>query len=160
MNLQEAVAEACKQPTLVDALSWICVWEGERAVQQAIEFKKTGISTAAHGGWDFCFTRCIEAVMAVYEGEKGLPHEKEKGDMAKKKSLTKVIASRIREVRLNKGMTTTEVAKKVGVSQAQISRLENAQQGFRSDTLEKIAKALKVRVVELVTDDPTILNAI
>jgi transcriptional regulator with XRE-family HTH domain len=42
------------------------------------------------------------------------------------------------------GMTTTELAKKVGISQAQISRLENGQQGFRSGTLVKIAKTLRV----------------
>jgi transcriptional regulator with XRE-family HTH domain len=41
-------------------------------------------------------------------------------------------------------MTTTALAAKVGISQAQISRLENGQQGFRSETLVKLAKALKV----------------
>ena len=38
-------------------------------------------------------------------------------------------------------MTTTELARRVGISQAQISRLENGLQGFRSTTLFKIAKA-------------------
>ncbi len=41
-------------------------------------------------------------------------------------------------------MTTTALAANVGISQAQISRLENGQQGFRSGTLVKLAKALKV----------------
>ena len=40
------------------------------------------------------------------------------------------------------GMTTTQLARRVGISQAQISRLENGLQGFRSTTLFKIAKAL------------------
>lgn len=40
------------------------------------------------------------------------------------------------------GITTTELANRVGISQAQISRLENGKQGFRSSTLQRIALAL------------------
>jgi ribosome-binding protein aMBF1 (putative translation factor) len=47
--------------------------------------------------------------------------------------------SRAREKR---GMTTTEIAKKIGISQAQVSRLENGKQGFRSYLLPRFAKAL------------------
>ena len=50
-------------------------------------------------------------------------------------------------------MTTTELAKKVGISQAQISRLENGQQGFRSGTLVKIAKVLRVPPFRLFMTD-------
>jgi transcriptional regulator with XRE-family HTH domain len=57
---------------------------------------------------------------------------------------SKEIGANVRSVRTELGMTTTELGRKVGVSQAQISRLENGQQGFRSGTLVKIAKALKV----------------
>jgi len=39
-------------------------------------------------------------------------------------------------------MTTTALAKKVGISQAQISRLECGKQGFRSSTFWKICAAL------------------
>ena len=53
------------------------------------------------------------------------------------------IGSRVCAVRKQLGMTTTVLAKRVGISQAQISRLENGLQGFRSATLFKIAKALK-----------------
>ena len=52
------------------------------------------------------------------------------------------IGSRVSTVRQDRKMTTTELAERVGISQAQISRLENGLQGFRSDTLFKIAKAL------------------
>ncbi len=40
------------------------------------------------------------------------------------------------------GITTTELAGRVGISQAQISRLENGKHGFRSSTLARIAEAL------------------
>jgi hypothetical protein len=65
LKIDAAVARACEEPTLVDALSWIAVWESERAIRQAIEWKRTGVSTASHGGgWDTCFKHCFEAVMA------------------------------------------------------------------------------------------------
>ena len=50
-------------------------------------------------------------------------------------------------------MSTTALAAKVGISQAQVSRLENGQQGFRSGTLVKLAKALKVSPFRLLMTD-------
>ena len=52
------------------------------------------------------------------------------------------IGARVSALRQERSMTTTELAQRVGISQAQISRLENGLQGFRSDTLFKIAKSL------------------
>ena len=65
----------------------------------------------------------------------------------------KEIGSTVKDLRTELGMTTTDLAKKVGISQAQISRLENGQQGFRSGTLVKIAKALKVPPFRLFMTD-------
>ena len=65
----------------------------------------------------------------------------------------KDIGATVRELRTGLGITTTALAKKVGISQAQISRLENGQQGFRSGTLVKIAKALKVPPFRLFMTD-------
>ncbi len=42
------------------------------------------------------------------------------------------------------GLSTTELARRVNLSQPQISRLENGQQGFRSETLTRISEALGV----------------
>ena len=57
----------------------------------------------------------------------------------------KQIGLRVSRLREQQGLTTTELAKRVGISQAQISRLENGKQGFRSATLARIASALDVR---------------
>ncbi len=65
----------------------------------------------------------------------------------------KDIGKTVRAIRTDKGLTTTKLAKMVGISQAQISRLENGQQGFRSGTLVKIAKALKVPPFRLFMTD-------
>ena len=48
----------------------------------------------------------------------------------------------VNRLRTEAGITTTMLGQRVGVSQAQISRLENGKQGFRSPTLKKIAEAL------------------
>ena len=67
MNINEAVKRACQEPTLLDALSWIAVWESERVVKQAHAFHNTGIRTGADGaGWDTCFKICFERVMEAY----------------------------------------------------------------------------------------------
>lgn len=62
-------------------------------------------------------------------------------------TLQKTIARRIVQFREMRGISTTELASRVKLSQAQISRLENAKQGFRVSTLQKIAKALDVPVI-------------
>lgn len=77
MNIDEAVLKACEEPTLVDALTWIAVWESERAIRQAERFFKTGESTASHGGgWDTCFRTCFKRVLERYET---LPSAQETG---------------------------------------------------------------------------------
>ena len=64
MNLEEACQRACQEPTLEEALTWMAVWETERVVAQALEYKRTGVSTAAHGGgWDTCFKVLFERVL-------------------------------------------------------------------------------------------------
>jgi len=59
----------------------------------------------------------------------------------------KVIGRKIRELRARIGLTTVTLAKKVRLSQAQVSRLENGLQGFRAATLIKFAKALNVPTI-------------
>ena len=60
---------------------------------------------------------------------------------------SKAIGQKVRTLRSKQGLTTTTLAKKVRLSQAQVSRLENGLQGWRSATLMKFAKALKVKPV-------------
>ena len=60
------------------------------------------------------------------------------------------IGAKVRELANARGGTTISLAKAIGVSQAQISRLENGLQGFRSATLFKIAVALGVKPQNLL----------
>ena len=54
MNIDEAVKIACEEPTLLDALVWICVWESGRVW-----------GPNGQGG-DTCFKFCLEQVMKKY----------------------------------------------------------------------------------------------
>jgi len=65
----------------------------------------------------------------------------------------KQIGLKVSKLREQQGLTTTELAKRVGISQAQISRLENGKQGFRSSTLAKIAHALGVKPVYFLLEE-------
>jgi len=65
----------------------------------------------------------------------------------------KEIARRIGSLREKLGITTAELARRSGLSQAQVSRLENGKQGFRSATLARIAKALEVKPVYFFIED-------
>lgn len=56
LNITEATKRACEEPTLLDALAWICVWESERVVQQARENPQ----------WETCFKVCLRSVLDNY----------------------------------------------------------------------------------------------
>lgn len=69
------------------------------------------------------------------------------GTVLKTSGNQKEIGRLVRETRSKLGLTMTKFAKRVGVSQAQISRLEDGQQGFRTKTMQRIAEALDMPVV-------------
>jgi len=58
------------------------------------------------------------------------------------------VSGKIKTLRLEAGLTQEELAKKSGLPQSHISRLEKAKHSPSRSTLEKIAAALGVEVVE------------
>ena len=62
-NIDQAVERACKESTLLDALTWICVWESERAIRQVRKNYGSGTDGA---GWDTCFKYSLKRVMESY----------------------------------------------------------------------------------------------
>jgi transcriptional regulator with XRE-family HTH domain len=66
------------------------------------------------------------------------------------------IGRRVRDLRTKMGVTGKVLAKKVGLTQAQISRLENGVQGFRAGTLTRIARALGVPPIYFYLEDPEV----
>ena len=78
MTLPEAAKKACGEPMLVDALSWICVWESERAIRQTFlncrlegeSIIRTEAGRKGEKGWDTCFRISLEAVMEEWDKRK------------------------------------------------------------------------------------------
>lgn len=70
------------------------------------------------------------------------------------KRIKKMIELRIKEIAKEKGMTLNDLAKKIGVTQPSISRMVNSVIMPSWDTLERIAKVLKVEPYELMSDAP------
>jgi len=64
--------------------------------------------------------------------------------------LPKIISKRIKKRRNDLGMTQEDLAEKVGVSRVYIGYVEQGRNTPSLEILEKIAKALKVRLSELV----------
>ncbi len=60
------------------------------------------------------------------------------------------VAVRLKGLRLKCGMSQDVLAKKAGISRGYLLRLEAGRQDPTVGTLEKLAKALKVRVARLV----------
>jgi transcriptional regulator with XRE-family HTH domain len=57
------------------------------------------------------------------------------------------VATQIRVIREQRGLTQEDLAQKIGTKQAGISRLENVNySAWKTETLRKIARALKVRL--------------
>ena len=61
MNIDKAVSVACAEPTLLDALTWIAIWECERAIKQAKN----------NPTWETCFKRALDQVLKQYQARQG-----------------------------------------------------------------------------------------
>ena len=68
------------------------------------------------------------------------------GEVAKLKAWSKHVGGKIREIRSRAGMTQKELAKKSGIGQGYISRIERAEHSPTHKTLRKIAESLGVEV--------------
>jgi hypothetical protein len=63
MNFKEAIECALQEPTLLDALTLIAVWDTERSIRQARRYFVTGETNPDGMGWETCFRVCFKAVM-------------------------------------------------------------------------------------------------
>lgn len=68
----------------------------------------------------------------------------------KAKQGREILANRLFNFRKEAGLTQVELARKAGIGRATLSRLENGEHSPRYETLEKIAKALGVKVSSLL----------
>ena len=60
------------------------------------------------------------------------------------------VAIRVKRLRERRDMSQEQLAERAGISRTYLARLETARQDPTLGTLEKLAKALKVKVTELL----------
>ena len=72
---------------------------------------------------------------------------------SKERRLCKQLGARLRAIRRARGFTTTTLGMAVGLSQAQISRLEIGSQGLRSPVLMRLASILEVSPAVFFVDE-------
>jgi transcriptional regulator with XRE-family HTH domain len=70
--------------------------------------------------------------------------------MRKNAKITKTICKRIRKYRHEAGLTQEDLAEKVGVSRVYIGYVEQGRNTPSLEILGKIAKALKVRLSDII----------
>lgn len=70
--------------------------------------------------------------------------------MRKNAKITKIICKKIRKYRHEAGLTQEDLAEKVGVSRVYIGYVEQGRNTPSLEILGKIAKALKVRLSDIV----------
>ena len=58
--------------------------------------------------------------------------------------------SKIKQLRLEKGLTQQQLADKIGVKQKDVSRWENGTYNPKLDKLQLIAKALECEITDLI----------
>ena len=69
-----------------------------------------------------------------------------------KNSVSASVGRKIKDIRKSAGMSGEELAKKLGLTQQQISRYESGQSVMSIDTVVMIAHVLHVSVNELLSD--------
>jgi transcriptional regulator with XRE-family HTH domain len=70
--------------------------------------------------------------------------------MAVKSEATRRVAERVVDVRIRRNLSQEALAKRARINRVTLARLERALHPPRLDTLERIARALGVRLAELV----------
>jgi transcriptional regulator with XRE-family HTH domain len=61
---------------------------------------------------------------------------------------------KVERLRREQGMSQVELAEKIGVRQATISRIEASRQNLSLNLLQRVADALNVAPADLLTEDP------
>lgn len=96
-------------------------------------------------------TYSLEELTDEFIGEKGT-NERDQFDAELNSEL---IGNAIKEARLKRNLTQSQLGEIVGVQKAQISKLENSLSNARLDTILKVFKALNAKVqfnVELLNE--------
>src|SRR4051794_16650262 len=95
-----------------------------------------------------------ERKMNYEEVKDRLLRERETREAYENPPLTLVVARSVVLRRRTVGMTQEQLAQAIGTSQNQVWRIESGQANITLDTLDRLARALKISVYELILDAP------
>lgn len=68
------------------------------------------------------------------------------------KSIVEKFGQKVREERLRQGLSQEELAAKAGVHRTYIGMIERAEKNITLGNMEKLAKALNIKLSELIAD--------
>lgn len=97
----------------------------------------------------------LDVTVDVFFDDEGNPNTIEKNENEEKINL---LGDTIKKLRLDKGMTTYELADLTGIPQSTISKMENGKRKIETDSLQLLAKALKVPISTFFDDNNNELN--
>ena len=69
-----------------------------------------------------------------------------------------MFGNKIRMIRELRGFSQNQVAGRLGITQASYSRIETNQRKLDTETLEKIAKELEVKPIDIISHEPAVVN--
>lgn len=78
--------------------------------------------------------------------------------MARRVRAEERIANRVRELREAAGMSQATLGRLVGTSRSQVANLERGERAATVSTLEAFARALDVRLIDLLGDEPALVE--
>jgi transcriptional regulator with XRE-family HTH domain len=88
--------------------------------------------------------------LSLVRNEAGIARERDPGDSVDALELETAIARNVRESRLRHGLSIADMADRVGISKAMMSKIENAQTSCSLGTLNRLAKGLDLPVTSLL----------
>ncbi|MEQ6899646.1 XRE family transcriptional regulator [Nocardioides sp. YIM 152588] len=80
----------------------------------------------------------------------GIARDRVRGDTGDDLELEEAIAQNVRALRLRYDLSVTELADRIGISKAMLSKIENAQTSCSLNTLSRLAQGLDVPVTALI----------
>lgn len=87
--------------------------------------------------------------VSLLRNEAGTARERAPGDNVDELELETAIARNVRESRIRHGLSVADMADRVGISKAMMSKIENAQTSCSLGTLNRLAKGLDLPVTSL-----------
>lgn len=99
--------------------------------------------------WDLTYRGAMTPERLV-RNQAGMARQRNQEKSARELTLESAIAENVRQLRLQAGLSVGDMAQRVGISKAMLSKVENAQTSCSLGTLARLAEGLDVPVTSLL----------